>query len=138
VRPQQGWPQEQRIKVQPDIAVIPGTQIEVPWPGWASRTTRDSTDLIRQGFALEDAVRGLVLLHDFTIGFCVEEQAVAQVTASGDDSYSPDRRAELILPEIAPLAVEAGRVIFGDGDTRFTDLLGLLLETIDRLRPDGS
>jgi hypothetical protein len=32
VRPQQGWPQEKRIKVQPDIAVIPGAQIEVAWP----------------------------------------------------------------------------------------------------------
>ena len=32
MRPQQGWPQEQRIKVQPDIAVIPGAQIEVAWP----------------------------------------------------------------------------------------------------------
>ena len=32
MRPQQGWPQEKRIKVQPDIAVIPGAQIEVAWP----------------------------------------------------------------------------------------------------------
>ena len=93
--------------------------------------------LIRQGFALEDAVRGLVLLHDFTIGFCVEEQAVAQVTASGDDSYAPDRRAALIGPDTAPLAVEAGQVIFGDPDTRFTDLVGLLLDTIARTRSPG-
>jgi TetR/AcrR family tetracycline transcriptional repressor len=91
--------------------------------------------LIRQGLPLEVAVRGLVLLHYFTIGFCVEEQAVAQVTATGDDSYSPGRRAELIGPEAAPLAVEAGSIIFGDPDTRFTELLGLLLETIDRMRP---
>ena len=95
-------------------------------------------NLIRQGFTLRDAVRGLVLLHDFTIGFCVEEQAVVQVTASGDDSYSPDRRAELIGRETAPLAVEAGGVIFGDPDTRFTELIGLLLETVARMRPDGS
>ena len=93
--------------------------------------------LIRQGFALADAVRGLVLLHDFTIGFCVEEQAVAQVTASGDDSYAPDRRAALIGPDTAPLAVEAGQVIFGDPDTRFTDLVGLLLDTIARTRSPG-
>ena len=86
--------------------------------------------LIRQGFTLEHAVRGLVLLHDFTIGFCVEEQAVVQVTASGDDSYSPARRAELIGPETAPLAVEAGPVIFGDPDTRFTELVDLLLAAI--------
>jgi TetR/AcrR family tetracycline transcriptional repressor len=95
-------------------------------------------NLIRQGFTLPDAVRGLLLLHNFTIGFCVEEQAVIQVTASGDDSYSPSRRAELVGPDTAPLAVEAGRVIFGDPDTRFTDLVGLLLETVARMRTDGS
>jgi TetR/AcrR family tetracycline transcriptional repressor len=91
-------------------------------------------NLVRQGFTLRDAVRGLLLLHNFTIGFCVEEQAVLQVTASGDDSYSLARRAELIGPDTAPLAVEAGQVIFGDPDTRFTDLLGLLLETVARMR----
>jgi Tetracyclin repressor-like, C-terminal domain len=85
---------------------------------------------VRQGFAIEDAVRGLVLLHDFTIGFCVEEQAVAQVTASGDDRYAPERRAELIGADTAPLAVEAGPVIFGDPDTRFSELVDLLLTAI--------
>jgi TetR/AcrR family transcriptional regulator, tetracycline repressor protein len=90
--------------------------------------------LVRQGFTLENAARGLVLLHYFTIGFCVEEQAVIQVTAAGDDSYSPGRRAELIGAHTAPLAVEAGEVIFGDPDTRFADLLDLQLDTISRLR----
>jgi len=71
-----------------------------------------------------------LLIHNFTIGFCVEEQAVVQVTASGDDSYSPARRAGLIGPETAPLAAEAGPVLFGAPDTRFTELVGLLLETI--------
>ena len=60
------------------------------------------------------------------------------MTASGDDRYSLDRRAELIGPETAPLAVEAGPVIFGDPDTRFTELVGLLLETVARLRAGGS
>jgi TetR/AcrR family tetracycline transcriptional repressor len=62
--------------------------------------------------------------------FCVEEQAVVQVTASGDDRYSPARRAELVGPQNAPLAVQAGPVIFGDPDTRFTELVGLLLDAI--------
>ena len=84
-------------------------------------------NLIRQGFTLPDAVRGLLLLHNFTIGFCVEEQAVIQVTASGDVSYSLARRAELIGPDTAPLAVEAGQVIFGDPSSRFSELLDLLL-----------
>lgn len=91
-------------------------------------------NLIRQGFTLEDAVRGLLLLHYFTIGFCVEEQAIIQLTASGDDRYSLRRRAELIGPDSAPLAVEAGQVIFGDPDTRFTELVDLLLETVARVR----
>jgi len=93
-------------------------------------------NLVRQGFTLPDAVRGLLLLHTFTIGFCVEEQAVIQVTASGEDSYSPARRAKLIGPDTAPLAVEAGPVIFGDPGTRFAELLGLLLDTIARMGPE--
>ncbi|MGH3421528.1 MAG: TetR/AcrR family transcriptional regulator C-terminal domain-containing protein [Streptosporangiaceae bacterium] len=40
--------------------------------------------LVGQGFTLPDATRALVLLHDFTIGFCVEEQAVSQAIAAGD------------------------------------------------------
>lgn len=102
-------------------------------PEVVRRQERTFEALMRQGFALVDAVRGLVLLHDFTIGFCVEEQAVIQVTASGDNRYAPGRRAELIGPDTAPLAVEAGQVIFGDADTRFTELTGLLLETIARM-----
>jgi len=70
--------------------------------------------LVGQGFTPPDATRGLVLLHDFTIGFCVEEQAVSQAVAAGDERYSPGRRAEMIGAENAPLAVEAGAVIFGD------------------------
>jgi TetR/AcrR family transcriptional regulator, tetracycline repressor protein len=88
--------------------------------------------LTSQGFTLPDAVRGLLLINNFTIGFCVEEQAVRQVTASGDDRYA--RRAELIGRDTAPLAVAAGEVIFGDPDTRFSELTGLLLDTIGRLR----
>jgi TetR/AcrR family transcriptional regulator, tetracycline repressor protein len=95
-------------------------------------------NLTRQGFTLPDAVRGLLLVHNFTIGFCVEEQAARQAIASGDDRYVPGRRAELIGADTAPLAVEAGPVIFGDPDTRFAELVGLLLETVARLRTGGS
>jgi AcrR family transcriptional regulator len=91
-------------------------------------------NLVRQGFTLENAVRGLLLLNNFTIGFCVEEQAVSQLAPSGDERVSLARRAELIGPDVAPLAVEAGQVIFGDPDTRFRELTGLLLDTVARLR----
>jgi TetR/AcrR family transcriptional regulator, tetracycline repressor protein len=88
---------------------------------------------VGQGFTLPDATRGLVLLHDFTIGFCVEEQAVSQAVAAGDERYSLDRRAEVIGAANAPLAVEAGAVIFGDPDTRFADLVELLLDSVARM-----
>jgi hypothetical protein len=65
-------------------------------------------------------------------------EAGRQAIASGDDRYSPGRRAELIGPETAPLAVEAGPVIFGELNTRFTELVGLLLGTVARLRAYGS
>jgi TetR/AcrR family tetracycline transcriptional repressor len=93
--------------------------------------------LLRQGFRLADATLGLVLLHDFTIGFCVEEQAVNQAVAAGDERYSPGRRAELIGEENAPLTVEAGAVIFGDLVTRFTDLVELLLDSVARMCSPG-
>jgi TetR/AcrR family transcriptional regulator, tetracycline repressor protein len=94
-------------------------------------------NLVRQGFTLPDATRGLVLLHDFTIGFCVEEQAVSQAIEAGEWRYSPGRRAELIGRQTAPLAVEAGSVIFGDPDTRFTELVELLLDSVARMRSPG-
>jgi TetR/AcrR family transcriptional regulator, tetracycline repressor protein len=75
-----------------------------------------------------------MLLHHFTIGFCIEEQAVAQALAAGDERYVPGRRAEIIGPENAPLTAGAGRVIFEDPGTRFAELTGLLLDTIARLR----
>jgi TetR/AcrR family transcriptional regulator, tetracycline repressor protein len=92
------------------------------------------SSLARQGFLLDDAVRGLLLLHHFTIGFCIEEQAARQLAASGGKPLSPDQRAELVGPDAAPLTAEAGEVIFGDPDARFRELTGLLLETIARLR----
>jgi len=110
-----------------------------------SGTTLTDPDLVRrqestfasltgQGFTLANATRGLLLLHDFTIGFCVEEQAVVQARASSDERYSLDRRAEMIGADVAPLAVEAGWVIFGEPDRRFGELLAVLLPAIDRLR----
>jgi len=88
-------------------------------------------NLVRQGFALSDAARGLLLLHYFTIGACVEEQATARAIESGDDRCQPGRRAEMIGPD-APLAVGAGDLIFGDPEDRFAELTTMLLDTIAR------
>jgi TetR/AcrR family transcriptional regulator, tetracycline repressor protein len=92
-------------------------------------------ELTGQGFTLPNAARGLLLLHYFTIGACVEEQAVIQAIDAGDERYDLGRRAEMIGPD-APLAVEAGGVIFSDPDTRFTELSSLILDTISTLRSD--
>ena len=55
---------------------------------------------------------------------------------AGDELYSPGRRAELIGRQSAPLAVEAGSVIFGDPDTHFTELVELL-DSVARMRSPG-
>jgi hypothetical protein len=39
----------------------------------------------------------------------------------------------MIGEENAPLAVEAGAVIFGEPDTRFTELVELLLDSVARM-----
>jgi TetR/AcrR family transcriptional regulator, tetracycline repressor protein len=106
-------------------------------PGVIRRQERTFANLARQGFTVENATRGLLLLHHFTIGFCIEEQSVTQAIASGDDRYAPGRRAEMIDPQAAPLAVEAGPVIFNEPGARFTELTGLLLDTIGHLRHGG-
>jgi TetR/AcrR family transcriptional regulator, tetracycline repressor protein len=103
-------------------------------PDVVRRQERTFGNLTRQGFTLADAARGLMLVHNFTIGFCIEEQTVVQAAAAGDDRYSLDRRAEIIGPDAAPLAVEAGQVIFGDPGDRFAELIGLLLDAIGRMR----
>jgi TetR/AcrR family transcriptional regulator, tetracycline repressor protein len=103
-------------------------------PDVVRRQERTFENLTRQGFTLADAARGLLLVHHFTIGSCIEEQTVRQAFAAGDDRYSLGRRAEIIGPDDAPLAVEAGQVIFGDPAGRFAELIGLLLDTIARMR----
>ena len=103
-------------------------------PDLVRRQEQTFENLIRQGFTLAGATRGLMLVHHFTIGFCIEEQTARQAAAAGDDRYSLTRRAEIIGPEAAPLAVEAGEVIFGDPAGRFAELIGLLLDTIARMR----
>jgi TetR/AcrR family transcriptional regulator, tetracycline repressor protein len=89
--------------------------------------------LTRQGFTLPNAARGLLLVHYFTVGACVEEQAVIQAIEAGDERYDLSRRAEMVGPD-APLAVEAGEVIFGDPDARFTELASMVLDTISAVR----
>jgi AcrR family transcriptional regulator len=90
--------------------------------------------MMAQGFTLADVVRAYSLLYNFTIGFCIEEQAAAQAEAAGDDRYSLQRRAARLDPEAHPLTAAAGPEIFADQDSRFDDLVAVVIEATDRMR----
>ena len=85
------------------------------------------------GFTLEDTVRAYSLLYGFTVGFCIEEQAVA-TGASRDDRYSLARRAERLDADRYPRVVESGAYIFGDPDARFADLVEVIVGSIERMQ----
>ena len=61
--------------------------------------------LAAEGFAVRDIIRAFALLYNFTVGFCIEEQAVAQTAATGDDRYSLDRRARRLDQDRHPHVV---------------------------------
>jgi TetR/AcrR family transcriptional regulator, tetracycline repressor protein len=90
-----------------------------------------------EGFTLANVVRAYSLIYSFTIGFCIEEQSVAQAVAAGDERYSLDRRAERVDQQAHPLVVESGPEIFGDPDARFADLVAVIVDAASRMRTPG-
>ena len=93
---------------------------------------------VQQGFTVADVIRAYSLLYSFTVGFCIEEQAVAQAAAAGDDRYSLARRAERLNSRAHPLVLRAGPEIFGDPDTRFADLVAAIIDTASRMRTSSA
>ncbi len=89
------------------------------------------------GFTLKDTVRAYTLLYSFTVGFCIEEQAAASAE-SDDDRYSLARRAKRLDADRYPRAVESGPYIFGDPDARFTDLVEVIVGSIERIQTEGN
>ena len=90
--------------------------------------------MVAQGFTVRSAMQANVLLHNFVIGFCIEEQAVIQAKATGDETYSLERRDERVDSEAYPLIAEAGREIFEEDERRFGDLVELILIACETLR----
>jgi len=90
--------------------------------------------MVAQGFPVRSAMQASVLLQNFVIGFCIEEQAVIQAKAAGDESYSLERRDERVDSEAYPLIAEAGREIFEEDERRFGDLVELILIACESLR----
>ena len=87
---------------------------------------------IDQGFTLRDTVRAFALANSFVVGFCIEEQAVAQADARQD--YDPKTRAERVGEQEHPLVVATGAEVFGDRDAQFASLMDLVVDAVARLR----
>ncbi len=103
-------------------------------PGVLEAQERGLEKMTGEGFTLADVVRAYSLIYSFTIGFCIEEQSVAQAVAAGDERYSLDRRAERVDQQAHPLVVESGPEIFGDPDARFADLVAVIVDAASRMR----
>jgi TetR/AcrR family tetracycline transcriptional repressor len=88
---------------------------------------------VAQGFSARGAARANVLLQNFVVGFCIEEQNVLQAKAAGDPRYDLQNRDEWVDRDAFPLMAEAGREIFEDDDRRFTELVELILGACEGL-----
>jgi TetR/AcrR family tetracycline transcriptional repressor len=87
--------------------------------------------MIADGFTLENAVKASGLVYSFTIGFCIEEQAMLQAP---DDRYSVENRERRFEAVAAPLAAQSSSAIFGDQDARFDELVALIIGAAEGLR----
>jgi AcrR family transcriptional regulator len=85
-----------------------------------------------QGFSLSDTVRAFALANSFVVGFCIEEQAVAQADARQD--YDLETRAERVGAQEHPLVAATGPEVFGDRDAQFASLMDLVVDAVGRLR----
>ena len=106
-------------------------------PGVLEAQERGLAKMTGEGFTLANVIRAYSLIYNFTIGFCIEEQSVAQAIAAGDERYSLDRRAERVDQQAHPLVVESGPEIFGDPDARFADLVAVIVDAASRMRTPG-
>ena len=103
-------------------------------PGVLKAQERGLEMMTGAGFTVASVVRAYSLLYNFIVGFCIEEQSVAQAIAAGDERYSLERRAERVDRQAHPLVVESGPEIFGDPDARFADLIAVIVDAASRMR----
>jgi TetR/AcrR family transcriptional regulator, tetracycline repressor protein len=90
--------------------------------------------MIGDGFTLAGAINAYALIYNFTVGFCIEEQSVAQAVREGDARFSLSAREERLDDGAHPLVVAAGPQIFGDQDARFDLLVAVLVDAAGRMR----
>jgi hypothetical protein len=96
--------------------------------------------LTRAGFTLRDAVQGYATIYSYTIGFTIEEQGVTpEPGGAPDERYDLDRRDQRIDAERYPLALAAGKEVFGTSpDNRFAYGLELIVCGLRRKLDAGS
>ena len=90
--------------------------------------------MLDEGFTLVQVYDAFSLVYGFTVGFCVEEQAVAQSLDRGENRYSLETRRERVDDGEHPLVTEGGPLLFGEQTERFLRLVGVLVEAADRMR----
>ncbi|MER7578742.1 TetR/AcrR family transcriptional regulator C-terminal domain-containing protein [Kitasatospora sp. NPDC097691] len=85
--------------------------------------------LIDAGFTLATATRAWYTAYSYTIGYVIEEQAMAPNPFDGDEGYDVEARADRLAEH--PLAAEAGRAMFVDFDEGFEQGLALVLAGVE-------
>jgi TetR/AcrR family tetracycline transcriptional repressor len=96
-------------------------------PAVATQRQAGLARMLSQGFTTDDVTRAYSLLYSFTIGFCIEEQAIDQAAAASPGRVAAGAGA-------ASLALAAGPRTCADRDGRFDELVAMIVETTDRLR----
>jgi TetR/AcrR family tetracycline transcriptional repressor len=80
------------------------------------------------GLSIEESAQRMFLLRHFIVGFCIEEQAFAELSEN-DDHARPGELPEALDPKSFPLTAQALRMISGSGsDDRFELGLQLMLQ----------
>lgn len=95
------------------------------------------TMMLAQGFDVHGAAQATSLVYSFTIGFTIEEQAVAQSQQGGDARYTLEARDERLDAGRFPLTSRAGAAIFLDQDARFAELLAAAVSAAMTFRKSG-
>ncbi len=79
------------------------------------------------GFSLRQSVIAMSTLYAYTVGFVIEEQAVAPLPGETDPKYDLANRNLRIDEDKYPLAHAAGAVMFADQDARFIEGVHLVI-----------
>lgn len=104
--------------------------------------------LVNSGFSLRQSVVATTSIYSYTVGFVIEEQAVAQVKSAANPQYDIETRNARIDETKFPLAYAAGKEMFLAYETRFAEGLALIVAGMavtlgsdaarfDEMRPTG-